>query len=183
MTAAVRNQKFHQRRPLWVHVLAFSLLWITLGAMAQQTALTTLAALRSRYRPLLIFAPRPDDPQLEIQTRTLQEHAAAVEDRDLAVIALPYETPSPSRLQLSPAEADATRRLFHINPDEFTVLLLGKDGGLKLRSRKPVSLQTLIETIDAMPMRQDEIKAKIKAEQKSEVKSEVKSEAKSKDQP
>ena len=128
--------------------------------MAQQTAVTTLARLRDQYRPLLIFAPRPNDPQLEIQIRTLQEHAAAVQDRNLAVIALPYQTPSPSQLQLSPADAEAARRRFHIEPDAFAVILLGKDGGQKLRSGKPLSMDRLAKTIDAMPMRQDEMKAK-----------------------
>ena len=128
--------------------------------MAQQTLVTTLAALKDRYRPVLIFAPHPDDPQLEIQTRTLEEHAAEAQERDLAVIALPYQTPSSSRLQLSPADAEAARRRFHVAPTDFAVLLLGKDGGAKLRSAKPLSMRTLDEIIDAMPMRQDEMRGK-----------------------
>ena len=67
--------------------------WCALRSAAQQTAMTTLGALKNQYRPLLIFAPRPDDPQLEIQMRTLQEHAPEVQERDLAVIALPNGGP------------------------------------------------------------------------------------------
>jgi len=37
------------------------------------------------------------------------------------------------------------------------VLLIGKDGGVKLRSKAPIAPRTLVETIDAMPMRQDEL--------------------------
>ncbi len=127
---------------------------------AQQIALVTLPQLRDQFRPLLIFAPRPDDPQLEIQLRTLEEHAAEAQNRDLAVIALPYGSPPPSRLQLTAGDADAARRRFGIAPADFTVILIGKDGGEKLRSGKPVSMQKLAETIDAMPMRQDEMRAK-----------------------
>lgn len=133
---------------------------LSLSLHAQQIALVTLSLLKDQFRPLLIFAPRPDDPRLEIQIRTLQEHAAEAQDRDLAVIALPYGSPSPSRLQLTSADAEAARRRFGIAPGDFAVILLGKDGGEKLRSGKSLSMERLEETIDAMPMRQDEMKAK-----------------------
>lgn len=127
---------------------------------AQGNGVTSLDRLRDRSRPLLIFAAKPDDPQLEIQMRTLQEHAAEAHERDLVAIALPYNNPSPSATQLSPMEAEAARRRFHVAPGDFTVILLGKDGGAKLRSSKPLSMEKLNETIDAMPMRQDEMKGK-----------------------
>ena len=127
---------------------------------AQQIATVTLSQLRGQFRPVLIFAPRPNDPQLEIQVRTLQEHAAEAQDRDLAVIAVTYESPSPSRLQLTPRDGEAARRRYRIPPNDFAVILLGKDGGEKLRSGKPLSINTITATIDAMPMRQEEKRAK-----------------------
>jgi hypothetical protein len=36
-------------------------------------------------------------------------------------------------------------------------VLLGKDGGEKLRSRTPVTMERLNTLIDAMPMRQQEV--------------------------
>ena len=131
-----------------------------LQAAAQVTGLTTLDSLRDRARPLLIFAPKPDDPQLAIQLRTLDQHAAEVRDRDLVPIALPYNNPSPTAALLSPADSEAARRRFHVAPGDFTVILLGKDGGSKLRSSKPLSMERLNETIDAMPMRQDEVRSR-----------------------
>jgi hypothetical protein len=38
------------------------------------------------------------------------------------------------------------------------VLLVGKDGGVKLSSSSPLSASTLFGTIDAMPMRIDEMR-------------------------
>lgn len=140
--------------------LVFLIGLLTLSSHAQQIALVTLSQLKDQFRPLLIFAPRPDDSRLEIQVRTLQEHAPEAGDRDLAVIALPYESPSPSRLQLNPAEAAAARRRFGIAPGDFAVILLGKDGSEKLRSVKPLSMKSLEQIIDVMPMRRDEMKAK-----------------------
>ncbi len=120
--------------------------------------MVTLRALKDRARPLLIFAAGPEDPQLEIQLRTLGEHAAEAHDRDLVIIALPYRSPSPTAVKLSQADADFARRQFGVPPGEFAAILLGKDGGAKLRSAKPLSMAKLIETIDAMPMRQGEMR-------------------------
>lgn len=130
------------------------------SAAAQQKGLTTLQALRDQARPLLIFSPRPDDPQMGIQLRTLQEHAAEAHDRDLLPIGLPFQSPSPTALQLAGDDAEAARRKFHIAPGDFVVILIGKDGGAKLRSTKPIPMSKLEETIDAMPMRQEEMRAK-----------------------
>ncbi len=132
------------------------------GLPAQITGVTSLDALHDRARPLLIFAPKPDDARLEIQIRTLLEHSAEAHDRDLVAIALPYRNPSPTDAQLSPAKTEAARRRFHVSPEDFLVILIGKDGGAKFRSTKPVSIQELNAVIDAMPMRQDEIQAKPK---------------------
>ncbi len=61
---------------------------------------------------------------------------------------------------MSPDEQAAARRRFHVRPNDFTVILIGKDGGEKLRSHQPVSLDILRSTIDAMPMRQEEMRSK-----------------------
>ena len=118
----------------------------------------TLSHLRDTARPLLIFAPQRDDPQMQRQMRILTENATAVAERDITVIALPYTSPSRSAATMTAAEASATRRRFRIQPTDFVVILVGKDGGEKLRSRDPIPFATLRETIDAMPMRQDEMR-------------------------
>lgn len=129
-------------------------------AMGQVTGRTTLAQLKDVSRPLLVFASKPDDPDLEIQLRTLEQHAAEGHDRDLVTIALPYRNPGPTAAQLSRDDAEAARRRFHVAPGQFVVVLLGKDGGEKLRSTKPLTMDKLNATIDAMPMRQDEMRGK-----------------------
>jgi len=44
------------------------------------------------------------------------------------------------------------------NTSEFKILLLGLDGGIKLQQESILSIETLFNTIDAMPMRQREMK-------------------------
>ncbi len=127
-------------------------------ANATPTGIVSLASLRDRARPLLIFAPRPDDPQLEIQLRRLHDDAAEVSERDVVVIDVPYESPATTASLLTPDDAQAARRRFNVAPGDFAVILIGKDGGEKLRSSKPLSMQRLRDTIDAMPMRQQEMR-------------------------
>lgn len=44
----------------------------------------------------------------------------------------------------------------------FTLVLIGKDGGEKFRSYKPVSAKDIFDRVDVMPMRIEEIKSKHK---------------------
>lgn len=125
---------------------------------AGQASVTTLQSLRNSSRPLLIFAPGPKDAQLAIQLRMLNEGAADATERQIVPIALPYESPSPTTVTLSGSDSEDARRRFHVPPGDFLVILIGKDGGAKLRSAKPIPQSKLNETIDAMPMRQEEMR-------------------------
>ena len=120
----------------------------------------TLAQLRDRFRPLLLFASRPEDPALLAQMTRLKDAAPELKERDILVISIPYKDPSPGEVSLSAADGQAARRTFHVAPEDFTAILLGKDGGEKFRSTKPVSFEVLRDTIDSMPMRRNEMKGK-----------------------
>jgi hypothetical protein len=54
------------------------------------------------------------------------------------------------------------RKKFGVTADEFEVILIGKDGTVKLRSKAAVSTSALFQLIDAMPMRQEEMREKKK---------------------
>ena len=126
---------------------------------AAPTGIVSLAALRGRARPLLIFAPNPNDPQFEIQRRRLGANAPVLDDLNVVVIAIPYDSPSPTRAMLTDDGAQAARRRFNIPPSGFAVILLGKDGVEQLRSSKPLSIDKLRDTIGASPTRQPEMHA------------------------
>ncbi len=118
---------------------------------------TTLAQLRNDFRPLLLFAANPEDPSLLAQLHRLKDFGAGLHERDVLVIAVPFRNPSSTETSLTAEDAMAARRRFDIGPDQFVVLLIGKDGGEKMRSTKPLSFEKLRDTIDAMPMRKDEM--------------------------
>jgi hypothetical protein len=58
----------------------------------------------------------------------------------------------------SPAEVLEVRLCTPSFPNDFAVLLVGKDGGVKLSSERPVLTENLSALIDTMPMRRREMK-------------------------
>ena len=70
---------------------------------------------------------------------------AGAEERDLVLV----ESAAPDQGRL--------RRRYDVAPEGFAVLLIGRDGGVKLRSGTPLTTGTLFDAIDAMPMRQAEM--------------------------
>jgi hypothetical protein len=135
-----------------------------LGALAlAPEKTTTLEALRDQHRVLLIFASSVDDAKLRAQEAELRDHAQEARERDLVVVEVTgghgsnaEESGDAMRL----ADPDAARKRFGVGGQEFTAVLVGKDGGEKLRSRSPLTMERLRTTIDAMPMRQDEMQKK-----------------------
>ncbi len=143
-------------------VLVLISLWLPM-CFAQQT----LATLKDTHRVLLVFAPSDRDPRYLQQTEMLEHHGAEMKERDLVLIPVvtetgPQITPETLRVIRGPSLSDQeqmlVRQRFHVAPEAFTAILLGKDGGEKLRVTAPVSVDRLNRTIDAMPMRKDEMK-------------------------
>ena len=124
-----------------------------------------LASLRDHSRVLLLFAPQSQDPNFQHQFSELSAHPAELSSRDLVVIPVLTEwkaTDQNFRQTVEPFTApdiqSSLRRRFHVDPARFTVILVGKDGGEKLRRHNPVTMDQLTTTIDAMPMRQQEVR-------------------------
>ena len=96
-------------------------------------------------RPVLVFAPSPEDPDYLDQMAEFREARDGLEDRDIIV--------------LSDTDPDAHGRLrAGLAINGFEIILVGKDGGVKLREDHPLTARALFDTIDAMPMRQREMK-------------------------
>ncbi len=120
--------------------------------------------MRSCYRALLVFAPAMDDPHMLEQFNQLKGHATELKSRDLLYVPIVPEghnQPIPGSkihtASLSEDELAAMRHHFNVEPAEFLVILIGKDGGEKLNSRTPVSVDQLKQLIDSMPMRKTEM--------------------------
>jgi len=114
-----------------------------------------------QHRILLVFSPSSDSSEYRQQMQTWQADQAGVDDRDLKLVEIlgTGESQVDGR-SLSSASAERLRQQFGITPEEFAVILVGKDGTEKQRSQTPVDLELLFRTIDAMPMRQQEMRSR-----------------------
>ena len=116
---------------------------------------------RWQNRLLLIFAPSEDYPAYRFLADELRRQQNGVHDRDLLVFALLEK--GQSRLgdaRLDQATGEALKKRFSVKQGAFTVVLIGKDGGEKLRREKSVTLGEIFDLIDTMPMRRREMRVK-----------------------
>ena len=104
-----------------------------------------LTAQQSNYRRILIFAPDSTNVAFANQNRLFQKEDAACVERDIILekyVLNKRSTPFFEKYQIS------TR--------EFTLILIGKDGFVKLCSKEVVTPKRIYALVDAMPMRKDE---------------------------
>lgn len=110
-------------------------------------------------RVLLVFAPDAEHGALAEQSANLSGMGADLGARDLVVWQLVDQEPAVVNGAIAP---DLASQLFYdhfsIGNGEFTVILLGKDGTEKLKQAQPVTADGLFSLIDAMPMRQREMR-------------------------
>ncbi len=141
---------------LWMLVLAVSGIP---PAMAESGI--DLSQYRWKHRPLFIFAPTDTDADFLALDRQLIEAAPELEDRDMIIFRIHENTPSQvAGRPLSREDAGHLRRRFDAAPGRLTVVLVGKDGGVKLVAHRKVDLQSIFSLIDSMPMRQQEMRDK-----------------------
>lgn len=98
-----------------------------------------------KARPVVVFADSPDDPRFEQQMNLLQQGASALAERDVVV--------------LSDTDPDAASPLrTTLRPRGFMLVLIGKDGGVKLRKPAPWTVREVSRAIDKFPSRQREVR-------------------------
>ena len=98
-------------------------------------------------RPVIIFANTDLDVNFQTQMKSLRQGAEELAARDVVVL-----------VDANPADNTALRKKFR--PRGFAVLLMGKDGQIKLRKPFPWDARELSRSIDKMPMRQQEMRSK-----------------------
>jgi len=108
-------------------------------------------------RVLLVFAPDEQDAGLRWQNAMLEAIADGLVERDLTVIRVFSDDRVSVDGYIHSQSALSFYRRFDVNRDEFRVILVGKDGGVKLDRSVAVSGDELFALIDSMPMRRYEM--------------------------
>ena len=112
-----------------------------------------------KERVLIVTASSPTNVGYKRQDQLLMKGRKGMKERDLVIYRL-YSDHwlNPDNHRISEEQAKAMYRAFDIDPDTFSVLLIGKDGGVKMRRDDIVSTREIFQLIDSMPMRQQEMR-------------------------
>lgn len=119
-----------------------------------QAVATELSDYLWQRRPLLLFAPTENDPRLVETMRRIDASRCDFADRDMVLGRIVTEgTSTLDGRVLNTSQAQQLLSQFGIGANSFSVVLIGKDGGEKLRVNDVPDLQTIYAVIDGMPMR------------------------------
>lgn len=129
------------------------LLFLSCFSHASESAtLNSFSDLRWENRLVIINEPADQNAALA----TMKAHTAEIDDRDIIWFILSENKASTNYSSpLSKSFVSKARQKYRLKKD--TVTLIGKDGGIKSQ-RSRIDIQTLFSTIDAMPMRQHEMR-------------------------
>jgi hypothetical protein len=88
------------------------------------------------------------------------QHQNGFTDRDLVLVQVLATDKSYANGQLiDESSAVKLRNRFGVDKENFRIILVGKDGGVKRSDTTPVKAAAIFEQIDAMPMRQQEMRS------------------------
>lgn len=116
---------------------------------AQEPKALDLSKHEWEQRVILLFTDDLTNPEFVAMKGDLASRTEGVAERHLVL----YEvlTTQPRHRKFVEAWGAA--------PNGFTYILIGKDGGEKMRANSAVDVADIFRTIDAMPMRQSEMRS------------------------
>ncbi|WP_424984508.1 DUF4174 domain-containing protein [Microbulbifer sp. S227A] len=114
------------------------------SAMIQPAGDSDLSEFLWVKRPVVVFADSPADPRFAEQIERLGDDIGMLIDRDVVILT-----------DTDPAAKSPLRQ--KLRPRGFMLVLLGKDGGVKLRKPMPWTVREITRSIDKTPERQREI--------------------------
>lgn len=117
------------------------------------------------HRLLFVFAGADTSKAVTRQNEAFSGHDAGFRDRDLLLLTVKGRdrgtlraAPGADARPLTETAVHRLRGRFDVPPEAFRVILVGKDGTEKRRDAEPVSARSIFDAIDAMPMRQREMR-------------------------
>lgn len=113
-------------------------------ALIQPGGESDLSEFQWKNRPIVVFADSPDDPRFQEQVDRLTKGADQLLERDVVVLT-----------DTDPSVGSPLRK--KLRPRGFMLVLVGKDGGVKLRKPAPWTVREITRSIDKFPDRQREV--------------------------
>ena len=122
------------------------------SAVAGEVDIHSVSGMQDHYRVLLAFAPHLNDPRLHLQRGEMAKFGLGASERDLLFVQVGDDTVLGSH-----DKAAKLRAKYHVGPNDYRTLLIGKDGNTALAANAPIPAARLTVAIDAMPMRKAEV--------------------------
>ncbi len=97
-----------------------------------------------KNRPIVVFSDSPNDPNYIRQLELLHQRTEDLEEREVVVLT-----------DTDPSASGPLRK--QLRPRGFMLVIIGKDGEVKLRKPFPWSVREISRAIDKMPLRQQEV--------------------------
>lgn len=117
-----------------------------------------LNAHRWQDRLIVLIASDIENPTYQAQLQELLAKQAGMKERKLLIYHLfPNEVFLGTNTKTKIWDAKHLYQRFHKGDAPFEILLIGLDGGIKLRKRNFVNVEDLFALIDGMPMRRAEM--------------------------
>ena len=113
-----------------------------------------LGSYKWKNRLILIFAPHIENELYKEQLTEFENTADDAAERNLVILDI-YPGGKFTAEEIKELQSELA-----VKPEGFSVLLLGKDGLVKMHEKKAVKAQVIYDLIDSMPMRQQEIRGK-----------------------
>lgn len=98
------------------------------------------------YRLLLVFTPDAENEDLQRMEQEIRAKEQELGDRDMRVVRVTGEQDHP------------LRERYRVPVEEFRLLLIGKDGGVKRSETDAIALEEVFAQVDSMPMRRREMR-------------------------
>jgi hypothetical protein len=115
-------------------------------------AMESLSAYGWKNRVLVLFG-KAGDPKLARQVETLRNQTGELENRDMVVLQVSDGKVVSIYGDAPRLDAVRLKAETKVEGNAFQVVLVGKDGGVKLRSSDVVGNVEIFDLIDRMPMR------------------------------
>ena len=148
-----------------ISILLFLIAVLSMAKAGERSSVLDLDldSLRWKNRVLAILSPTESDLSFQLQKQELASSSEGVLERDLMILEiLEHGESRVGNMFLSGKAVEDIRRRLGVHTGPFQVFLIGKDGGVKLRSSEPVSMKDLFGLIDSMPMRRQEMESEKK---------------------
>jgi hypothetical protein len=100
-----------------------------------------------KKRPIVVFADSDADPRYAEQIELLMANLTSLDERDVVVLT-----------DTDPSAKSALR--LKLRPRGFMLVIIGLDGGVKLRKPFPWDVREISRSIDKMPLRKRELREK-----------------------